>query len=103
MKLREEYWGEEIFRDEYNRGRRKRWVAYLAWLIGGVFGLHRFYLKDYFAGAVMAVLTIFSFGLLGIVGFIDVIYIERNTAEYNRRLHNELSKAYRRQFLKGAY
>lgn len=99
----EQFWGEEIYRDEYNRGRRRRVRAYLAWAIGGAFGLHRFYLKDYFAGAVMAVLTLFSFGLLGIIGIIDVVNIERYTGEYNRRLHNQLTKAYRRQFLKGAY
>lgn len=87
----------------YMKYRKRLWIAYLLWAIGGAFGLHRLYFRDYFAFAVMTTLTVFSFGLLGIVGIIDVKNIKGMTENYNRRLYNALTKAYRQSFLKGAY
>lgn len=89
--------------DYYLKHRKRLWVAYLLWAIGGAFGLHRLYFRDYFGFGVMATLTVFSFGLLGIVGIIDIKNIKRMTDKYNHRLYSALTKLYRQSYLKGAY
>lgn len=93
----------ESFRNQYNKKRKRKRTAYALWLVGGMFGLHRFYLKNYFAGSVMLFLTVFTFGLLGVIGILDGINVSNLVKHYNQRLSVNLGTNIRKKYLKGAY
>jgi TM2 domain-containing membrane protein YozV len=84
------------FRFLYQKLRKKKRIAYLLWLIGGIFGLHRFYLRDYSLGFIILAFTILTFGIGGIIGFIDVINIKRLTDEVNKDIILQIVKEVKR-------
>lgn len=97
------YADSDMFRQQYDKQRKKKRVAYTLWAIGGAFGFHRFYLKQYYAGTVLAAITVFTFGLFGIVGILDGFNIKSHVGHYNNDLAIKLSKNIRQKYLKGAY
>jgi hypothetical protein len=61
---------------------KKKIIAYLLWFAGifGWLGLHRFYLRKYWTGA----LWLFSFGCFGLGSLFDLIAMDEQVNEYNR-------------------
>jgi len=57
-------------REEYDALKRRLSIAYLAWLIFGLFGAHRFYLKRWQSASVMLGLSIGPYIASFIYGFI---------------------------------
>lgn len=76
--------GEAIaFSQLYKERRYKKRIAFLMWVLGGALGVHRFYMRDYFVGALLLLLTAFSLGLFGIIGVIDGVNIPRRVTARN--------------------
>lgn len=73
--------------DELFLSRKKsKKLTYALWALGGVFGLHRFYLGNYGTGLIVFAVTIFTGGLGAVVGLYDVVNIERLMIQANRDL-----------------
>ena len=57
-------------------------VAYLLWLLGGIYGLHRFYLGD----KKYALLLMFTLGGLGILMLADLVLLPTATKHSNAKI-----------------
>lgn len=79
----------DLKKDEYK--------AYLIWFFTGILGGHRFYLKQYLTGFVIALATILSFGAFGFIGLIDVINIKRLTEKVNQKTVLKIIKEVKRK------
>jgi TM2 domain-containing membrane protein YozV len=63
----------------------KTGVAYLCWFLGGLIGVHRFYLGRRGSG----VLMLFTFGLAGFMTFFDLFLIPGMAREARERIRRE--------------
>jgi TM2 domain-containing membrane protein YozV len=64
--------------------RKSEKKAYFWWAVSSIFGGHRIYLGHHKIAMMMIMVTIFTCGIGGIVGLIDIINIKRLTHEYNK-------------------
>lgn len=87
---------------QYDAHKKSAVVAYILWLLFGIFGAHRFYLGERGTGAAMLVITVLSFLLMfAVVGiftiwitvvwsFVDLFLIPGIASKYNSNLAMQL-------------
>lgn len=85
------------FFSRYAKKRKSLKVAYFLWLIGGVFGLHRIYLRRYGTALIVFGVTVFTGGIGAVAGLYDVTNIKRITFEENHELILKTMKEVKRK------
>lgn len=65
-------------------------VAYILWLVLGILGAHKFYLRQ----PLMGVIYIFTAGLLLIGWFIDLFTLRDQVDDFNDQLYQEEDEGY---------
>ena len=79
-----------IYAKEYDNQKKSSVIAYILWLFLGIFGVHRFYVGDFFKG----ILLFFSLGGFIIGWLVDFVFLQKRIEEYNDALEIEsLAKA----------
>lgn len=66
--------------------RKSSVIAYILWLFLGIFGVHRFYVGDFFKG----ILLFFTLGGFIIGWLVDFVFLQKRIEEYNDALEIEL-------------
>jgi len=85
------------FSKTYSKKRKSEKVAFLLWLIGGIFGLHRVYLRRYGTALIVFGVTVFTGGIGAVAGLYDVTNIKRITFEENHELILQTMKEVKRK------
>lgn len=76
----------------FNERRKKEKKAFLFWVFGGVFGLHRFYTGNYGTGLMLGALTVFTLGLGALFALYDGLNIKRLVLEANKEVALQVVK-----------
>lgn len=77
-----------IFKDRQKSERK----AFLCWLFGGAFGLHRFYTGNYGTGLWLLAITIFTCGLGALAGLYDGVNLKRLVLNANKDVALQIVK-----------
>ena len=75
-----------IYAKEYDNQKKSSVIAYILWLFLGIFGVHRFYVGDFFKG----ILLFFTLGGFIIGWLVDFVFLQKRIEEYNDALEIEL-------------
>ena len=75
-----------IYAKEYDNRKKSSVIAYILWLFLGIFGVHRFYVGDFFKG----ILLFFTLGGFIIGWLVDFVFLRKRIEEYNDALEIEL-------------
>ena len=75
-----------IYAKEYDNQKKSSVIAYILWLFLGIFGVHRFYVGDFFKG----ILLFFTLGGFIIGWLVDFVFLRKRIEEYNDALEIEL-------------
>ena len=75
-----------IYAKEYDNRKKSSVIAYILWLFLGIFGVHRFYVGDFFKG----ILLFFTLGGFIIGWLVDFVFLQKRIEEYNDALEIEL-------------
>jgi TM2 domain-containing membrane protein YozV len=75
-----------IYAKEYDNQKKSSVIAYILWLFLGIFGVHRFYVGDFFKG----ILLFFTLGGFIICWLVDFVFLQKRIEEYNDALEIEL-------------
>lgn len=75
-----------IYAKEYDDRKKSSVIAYILWLFLGIFGVHRFYVGDFFKG----ILLFFTLGGFIIGWLVDFVFLRKRIEEYNDALEIEL-------------
>ncbi len=75
-----------IYAKEYDNRKKSYVTAYILWLFLGIFGVHRFYVGDFFKG----ILYFFTLGGFIIGWLADFVLLQKRIEEYNDALEIEL-------------
>ena len=75
-----------IYAKEYDNQKKSSVIAYILWLFLGIFGVHRFYVGDFFKG----ILLFFTLGGFFIGWLVDFVFLQKRIEEYNDALEIEL-------------
>lgn len=75
-----------FFTQAYSALKKQNWIAYLLWFIGGAFGFHRLYVRDFKGAIILSIITIVTCGIGAIVGFIDVMNVPKLTNKANKAI-----------------
>ena len=75
-----------IYAKEYDNRKKSSVIAYILWLFLGIFGVHRFYVGDFFKG----ILLFFTLGGFIISWLVDFVFLRKRIEEYNDALEIEL-------------
>ena len=75
-----------IIAKEYDNRKKSSVIAYILWLFLGIFGVHRFYVGDFFKG----ILLFFTLGGFFIGWLVDFVFLQKRIEEYNDTLEIEL-------------
>ena len=70
----------------YDNRKKSSVIAYILWLFLGIFGVHRFYVGDFFKG----ILLFFTLGGFIIGWLVDFVFLQKRIEEYNDALEIEL-------------
>ena len=76
----------------FENNKKSEGVAFLLWFFLGLFGAHRFYLKQVASAVIMLVLTLTFFGIIvtAIWWVIDAFLITGMTREHNQKLIDKI-------------
>lgn len=77
---------QQAVEDELSRRRKNAWIAWGLWLLGGIFGGHRFYLKDKGGGF----LLLFTLGGLGVIWLIDAFTLKGRIKNSSKLIEAEI-------------
>ena len=75
-----------IYAKEYDNRKKSSVIAYILWLFLGIFGVHRFYVGDFFKG----ILLFFTLGGFIIGWLVEFVFLQKRIEEYNDALEIEL-------------
>ena len=75
-----------IYAKEYDNQKKSSVIAYILWLFLGIFGVHLFYVGDFFKG----ILLFFTLGGFIIGWLVDFVFLQKRIEEYNDALEIEL-------------
>ena len=75
-----------IYAKEYDNQKKSSVIAYILWLFLGIFGVHRFYVGDFFKG----ILLFFTLGGFIICWLVDFVFLQKRIEKYNDALEIEL-------------
>lgn len=82
-----------IFKDRKKNER----TAFLLWLLGGAFGLHRFYTGNYGTALGLIAITVFTCGIGALAGLYDGINLKRLVLNVNKEVALQAVKEVKRK------
>ncbi|MEG0580385.1 MAG: TM2 domain-containing protein, partial [Niameybacter sp.] len=72
-------------------------TAYILWLFGGAFGIHRIYTGNYGTALGLIAITVFTLGLGAIAGLYDGVNIKRLVLNANKEVALQVVKEVKRK------